>query len=375
MKQYYFTTKQLREMQNKSFNDKVQISLSKVLEIITKTQGKIYVAYSGGKDSGVILHMVAQAWSMTKYKEEPLTAALANTTCEYRGMLAHAKKFVKHIENEFNITINFVMTYPTKKWIDIFKEDGYPIASKQVARRVRDIRKIMEEKNISYDDIKDHLEQTVENANYLRSLGFNDSTTSYLCGILSNNEKSAQTTLLARRWLPLLYAPFKVSPVCCDYLKKKPQNEIDKKLNLSVILGELAEESKNRETAYKKTGCVNYLGKGKYKGKPLGFWTENDILEYTKWKNLPLFEYYGEIVETENCFELTGMKRTGCKICLFGCQFPTNGIHVLKELEPKAYKILLKPISQGGCGYGEVIKYLNDYCGCSIDISDYEIQS
>ena len=345
MNQYYFTTEQLREMQNKSFDEKVQISVAKILQVINLTQGKVYVAYSGGKDSGVVLHMVAQAWIMTKYRNEPLTVALANTTCEYRGMLTHAKNFVKYIEQEFNIKINYIVTNPTKRWIDIFQEYGYPIASKQIARRVRDIRKIMEERNISYDDIKDHLEQTVENAEYLRGLGFNDSTTSYLCGILSNNEKSAKTTLLSRRWLPLLYAPFKVSPVCCDYLKKIPQNEINNKLNLSAILGELAEESKNRETAYKKTGCINELGKGKYKAKPLGFWTENDILEYTKWKNIPLFEYYGEIIEKENGLALTGMQRTGCKICLFGCQFSSNGIHLLKELEPTVYKILLKPIT------------------------------
>lgn len=118
----------------------------------------------------------------------------------------------------------------------------------------------------------------------------------------------------------------------------------------------------------KKTGCVFETSKGKYKGKPIGFWSEQDILHYLKKYELPIFSYYGEIIENNGVFSLTGMKRTGCKLCLFGCQFENNGIHLLKELEPLVCKVLLKPIEDGGFGYKEVIDYLNQHCNCNIDL-------
>lgn len=369
MKEYYFTDEQLKEMQNKSFDEKLQISIAKVLQIINITNGKIYVAYSGGKDSGVILHLVATVWKMTKYANEPLIVGLANTTCEYKGMLKHAREFVKWIEDTVGIKIEYYQTSPNIKLKEIFIEHGYPIASKGIARHVSDVRKQMKQHNILWDDIKDHLDQTIENAEYLRNLGFSDGATGCLCGIKSDNTKASSQMRISKRWLPLIYAPFEVSPHCCDELKKKPQKELAERISASAILGEMACESQNRKTAYKKTGCVFEVGKNKYKGKPIGFWTEQDIYEYTRWKQLPLFNYYGEIIEDEKgCLCTTGMDRTGCKICLFGCQFKNNGIHQLKELEPNVCKVIEKPISEGGLGYGEVVDYLNKYCGCSIDI-------
>lgn len=250
--EYYFTAEQLKGLQSKSFEEKVQISITKILEIINRTNGQIYVAFSGGKDSSVLLDLTAKIWAMTKYSAEPLNVALANTTCEYNGMLKFAHDFIGIIEERHGIKINFLTTHPDKKIKDIFIDEGYPVVSKTTARKISDVRKIMDEKNISWDDIKEYLDATVENAEYLRKLGFNDSTTAVLCGILSTNKKASSMTRIPRRWLPLLYAPFKVSPKCCDYLKKSPFKKIADQLNMSVLLGEMAEESKIRENAYKK---------------------------------------------------------------------------------------------------------------------------
>lgn len=367
-KDYFFTKEEVKELQSRNYYDKKETSLAKAQEIISKTDGKIYVAYSGGKDSGVILDITCVAWKLSKHKDKPLLVALANTTLEFKGLLSHAKKFIKHMEEKHGVKIKLHVTMPDVKPAWVFENIGYPIASKSTAMKVGRIRKIMKEKRISYSDIKDHLECTIENAEYLRKLGFNSCTVSYLCGIKKDNTKASHSTKLARRWIPLLYADFETSEECCEFIKKGPQKKMDKVMKVSPVVGEMASESQQRETSYMKTGCVSSIGKGKFKGKIIGFWLEEDVLRYTKEYDLPLFEYYKEIKETDDGLCLTGIKRSGCKCCLMGCQYADNSIHQLKYLEPKAWENILKPIEEKGFGYRKVIEFLNEHCKCNIEI-------
>ena len=363
----YFTEQELKKMQGRSFNDKVQTSIAKILELFARTDGNIYVAYSGGKDSGVLLDLVAFCWAMTPYSGEKLTVGFANTGNEYAGMVNFVKEFISFIENKHGIKIDFVETKPQKHFKDVCITEGYPVVSKAIARKVYDIRKDLELNHLTYDDIKDHLEQTMECADYLRGLGLSKTSVACLCGILSDNRLATSQTTLAKRWHPLIYAPFNVSHKCCDYLKKKPQHEMQRQIGKSPILGEMAEESLMRKNAYKKTGCV-FLKDGMYKAKPMGFWLQKDVLKYIYTYKLPIFKYYGEVIKEGEEFRLTGMQRTGCKMCLFGCQYKENGIHQLKELEPNVARIMLRPIEEKGFGYREVINYLNEYCDCDIDL-------
>lgn len=79
---------------------------------------------------------------------------------------------------------------------------------------------------------------------------------------------------------------------------------------------------------------------------PLAFWTENDILQYLKEREIPYASVYGEIVEDEQLpgqmwvdgycpkkLTTTGCDRTGCIFCGFGCHF---------EHEPNRYQRLAK---------------------------------
>ena len=59
-------------------------------------------------------------------------------------------------------------------------------------------------------------------------------------------------------------------------MKKRPITKFNKKYNLMPYVGVMASESKNREQTYLKQGC-NYFG---HQSQPIGFWTEQDILEY-----------------------------------------------------------------------------------------------
>ena len=50
-------------------------------------------------------------------------------------------------------------------------------------------------------------------------------------------------------------APFDVSDVCCNYLKKEPAHRYSKETGKKAILGIMAEESEMRKDQWMKHGC------------------------------------------------------------------------------------------------------------------------
>lgn len=374
MKEAHFTREDVDKLLSLPFAEKLNLSVSKILEVFQKTDGKVYVAYSGGGDSGVVLDIVAQAWKASKYANQPLVVCFANTTNEYSGMVDFVKEYVKHIESKHNIVIDLQITKPDHNFKEIVLKYGYPVASKETAVKIHSIRAAMTKNNVSYEQIILHKESTIENEEWLKDRGFNHGQIKYICG-MRDGKKDTYNRQIAKKWLPLLRAPFEVSHVCCNYLKKSPMNKMQKQAKgLSVILGERAEESKIRLQAYQMTGCVAFRN-NKYRAKPIAFWTHQDILEYYYKTKLPLFKLYGNVQfdSNKNEYYLDGViDGTGCKLCLFGCGFKNNGIHQLKYIEPNACKWALKDINNGGLGYRQVLDYLDQECGVKVDLGQYD---
>ncbi|MGL5726213.1 phosphoadenosine phosphosulfate reductase domain-containing protein, partial [Cetobacterium sp.] len=132
---------------------------------------------------------------------------------------------------------------------------------------------------------------------------------------------------------------FKISPKCCDELKKKPSKKWRKENKiLCVITREMAGESLLRKKEYLKTGC-NAFDNNEPKSKPLGFWKEEDIWEYIKINNLEISE----------CYTKFKMKRTGCYGCLFGCHIEertgNNRIVELMDSHPHLYRYLMETLN------------------------------
>ena len=117
----------------------------------------------------------------------------------------------------------------------------------------------------------------------------------------------------------LIDAPFKISEKCCNYLKKYPMQDYEKTSGKKPIIGTQASESKMRESAYLQTGCNNFKGG---KCQPLGFWTEQDVLEYICKYNLEIASIYGEVIYKDGEYKTTGESRTDwreqdwmCSLC------------------------------------------------------------
>lgn len=141
-------------------------------------------------------------------------------------------------------------------------------------------------------------------------------------------------------------------------------------------------ESEQRQSSWLKYGCNSFNSK-RPMSKPMSFWTEQDVLLYIKEINLPICSVYGDIVvdyermgRCENQMSLydygiseagrpllktTGANRTGCMFCGFGCHLEKspNRFERMKETHPKQYEYIMKPMTDGGLGYKNIIDWIN----------------
>lgn len=80
---YIYTEKEVRMMWQRSKPEQIQVAQAKCLEAIVRTGGQLAVSFSGGKDSAVLLYIMAQMWSVSSHKDKPLRVFFSNTTNEF----------------------------------------------------------------------------------------------------------------------------------------------------------------------------------------------------------------------------------------------------------------------------------------------------
>jgi 3'-phosphoadenosine 5'-phosphosulfate sulfotransferase (PAPS reductase)/FAD synthetase len=292
---------QLQQLQSLPLDIKIEKTKLRIKEWYEAFDGEVYVSFSGGKDSTVLLHIVRELYPNVK-------AVFVDTGLEYPEI----RNFVKTIDN-------VVWVRPKMNFKDVIEKYGYPVISKDVARNVGDVQK----------------------------LGQN--CWAYKC---FTTERGVYNF---KKWTFLIDAPFKISNKCCDVMKKTPLNKIKAK----PFIGSLACESRQRETQYLKTGCNAFDAKKKI-STPLGFWTEQDILTYLKTNNVSYSSIYGDIIEDKGKLKTTGVDRTGCMFCMFGCHLEKepNRFQKMKITHPQIYNYCMKPIEEGGLGLSKVLDYI-----------------
>ncbi len=118
------TIEDLMKMQSYSLERKIEITQARIIEWYIKNDGKVYVSFSGGKDSTVLLDIVRKL-----YPDVP--AVYVDTGLEFPEI----KKFVKTKEN---VTI----LRPEMGFRKVIEKYGYPIISKNVSRAVHDVKKL-----------------------------------------------------------------------------------------------------------------------------------------------------------------------------------------------------------------------------------------
>ena len=382
MSEYIYSEDDVRKMWQRSYCEQIGVAQAKCIEAIVRTKGQLHVSFSGGKDSAVLLYLMAEMWSISACKDEELQVMFANTSNEFSCMPKYVKFYVNYIEQKFNIKIKLHVVKGEENYFQVIDKVGYPFVSKKVSRMVRDAKKILNKLSLTYADIKDILPQHYTDQYYdemllsaekLRQLGVSHTVILNLTKITSNNRIN-QLRFLPIQYRPLIDAPFDLSEECCKHLKKDPIKYASKEIGkLLPVVGEMACDSKDRMNAYRQTGCNMFEGT-RPKSKPLGAATEQTVLRFIYENQIPISPVYGECVYDDNLnlYRFTGEQRTGCKMCGFGLKFDPERFIRLQQYEPNIVTFAFTERENGGLGYTEICKFLNEHCGMDIVIPEIQ---
>lgn len=275
--------KKLEKLQTLPLDDKIKNTKFLIDQWYQYWNGLVYVSFSGGKDSTVLLDIARKVLPDIK-------ACFCNTGLEFPEI----NRFVRTFDN-----VDIVK--PTSPFHLVLKKYGYPVVSKEVAKNLHEYRTTKSAK------LKHRSIYGDQNGNYGLSL----------------------------KWRHLVDAPFKISHKCCDALKKRPFKKYEKKTQRKAIVGTMVDNSTSRRLAYRKRGQCNAFAGSRPMSTPLSFWTTEDVWRYIKIKTLKISEVYDQ-----------GYSQTGCMFCMFGMENDTNPnrFHKMENSHPRHYDLCVNKL-------------------------------
>jgi 3'-phosphoadenosine 5'-phosphosulfate sulfotransferase (PAPS reductase)/FAD synthetase len=288
------TYEELKFRQGWTLEQKIDHSAGVVSSFSARMNGRLYLSYSGGKDSGVMLDIVR------RFVDKNIPAVFCNTGNEF----SETVKFVRSTDNATFIR-------PDIHIRQIIEKYGFPLISKEQSRYISQARHTRSEK---------------------------------LLHLRLNGGKNG-IGKIAEKWKFLIKAPFDVSEQCCHFLKRKPFEKFHKETGLFPIIGTMAGESRLRMQKWLGHGC-NSFETNMIASYPMSIWTESDVWAYIRRFNLPYSPIYD-----------MGIRRTGCMMCGFGCHVKGDRrFYFLKEYKPKIYNHFMQ-MENSGISYREALQF------------------
>ncbi len=264
----------------------------------------IAVSVSGGSDSDIMVDMFTKCDPNRKVRY-----VFFNTGLEFQA----TKKHLEYLEKKYNIVIEREKT--TKSIAMSCREYGQPFISKHVSEMMSRLQR----HNFKWEDKPfDELYKEYPKSKSALQWWCN----SYGEGSFFNINRKK----LLKEFIVENPPDFKISNQCCNFAKKNlskrfnEENEID--LN---VVGVRRSEGGVRATRYKSCFSLNDDAQDEY--RPLLYFTDNDKAEYKEHFN----------VKYSDCYEVWGMKRTGCAGCPYGRQLD-NELDLIEKYEPKLHK-------------------------------------
>ena len=297
----------------------------------------------GGLDSIVLAHLIREMG----YTEEQIPFVSASTLEDIS---------IQRVHKEMGV----IVVKPLKSKVKILQEEGFPVLSKRIANKINTLANPTE-KN-----------KTVRHAIITGECGE--------LGHFATNSKMQ----LPKSYLKLFggldaegralgyEAPegFKVSHMCCYYLKEAPCDNWAKEHNSVPFLGLMASEGGQRADALEEHGC-NYFGKTTARSAPFAFYYHSDVVHLAVDLGVHIPEIYGDVVISEEKNEFgdyeystTGEQRTGCSMCGFGIQLETrpHRFDRLYERSPKEWEFWMNNCCTDDngekYGWGRVLDYI-----------------
>lgn len=255
-----------------------------------ENHNSVCVSVSGGSDSDIVVHIIATYFRQYLPK---IHFVFADTGLEWRATREH----IKYLQSKYDIKIDTVRGMSIVAAVRTY---GVPVISKHHSEII----------NAYCRDVP----YGVKNIN---------ATKEEAGGYAFSPKHRALADACKERGIA-------VSSKCCNKSKKDPINKYAKRLNCDLsITGERKAEGGARAISH--TSCFEPNNHGKWdKYMPLFYW-DDDTKQYYK-------EHEGIVYS--DCYEVYGMKRTGCAGCPFNSR-ANEELKFMQEYQPSLLKACL----------------------------------
>lgn len=314
----------MEEFKEETLQDKLKWSLdyklfhffSVIEKFYNEVEGKVYIGFSGGKDSTLLVHLCDLWCGWMGIEKFPLV--FNNTTNEYAEILEFVKTYGDRV----------TWLRPKMTFAQSLVKNGFPLISKETAQKISEVKTTGSEK--------------------LRDIRMNG-----VVRVSKTTGKKYISGKLAKKWQHLVEADIKLTSKCCDILKKEPVKRFEKESGLFPIIGTTVMESALRKQQYLKTGCNDFTG-SRPKSKPLSLFTDENIWSLIEKYSIKVCSiYYDKSIDGEI---VKGETRTGCAYCGFGIQFEDpedTKFHRLQKREPNRCESFM-----GKLGYRDALQHV-----------------
>lgn len=318
----------LKKLQALPLERKILITQTRIIEWYQHYQGQVYISFSGGKDSTVLMHIARQMYP-------DIQGVFVNTGLEYPEI----RKFALAHENVVEIQPKWGRAgkqYGKKPedpitFLDTVTIYGYPIISKAVSNAIVEARKPSGRGGSRWQRL---------HGEYRR-----------IDGKRSQYDYS--------KYLPLFHLPFRISDECCSVSKKGPSHIFQHATGKQPIIATMAEESIIRKQAWITRGGCNAFSAKNPSSNPMSFWTNQDVLHYIKRYGIEMCSVYGDLVvcdpdgsaydifdgffDDKTPLACTGCERTGCIFCAFGAHLEKGESRFkrLARTHPRQYEFCI----------------------------------
>lgn len=282
-----YTYSELTQWQQLSLDEKEAYAHRIIKKALSETKRQS-AAFSAGKDSEVLLHMLLQ-------HKPDIPVIYGNTTQEFPECI----QFAKFLKKEWDL--NFYEVRPEVSFWWVVEEYGWPLLGKTFG---------------------------------VGGVAHKSSREKFFDELAASGELKGAYKIQSE--VP-------ISSACCTFLKERPSKKLQKEMGVDcVFLGILASESRQRMFNFLEYGEYYWTKSDKmHKTHPLAIWTDDDIWAYIKKYNLPYAKLY-DMGYYDDFGNWIHHKRNGCMFCGMDLKFKHNHLSIMRRTHPKQWEFLMK---------------------------------